>query len=119
MSRAELARLLLRRARCGNQLPPQQFPAGAGSQQADREAAESLGRALRHALKRSGRSLAFLARTAGVPYASIHGFVHGKQDLHLRLASRLCAVLGLGLTSVHEGDQRSDETTETAEGDQR
>lgn len=52
---------------------------------------------LRTELVNSGFSMYELARRAGVPYASVHGFVRDGRDMALSTAAKLCAVLHLGL----------------------
>ena len=64
-----------------------------------------------------GTSLAQLAREAEVSYASVHGFFHGKQDIHLRVAARLCGVLGLQLMSASpQADEPKDKDRTPREG---
>ena len=99
MSRSEMVRLLLQRIRSGEVRGDSIPRADQGSCGTESELADDLAGTIRRAIRRRGNSLAGLARMAGVPYASLHGFVHGKQDLHLRLAPRLCGALGLEITS--------------------
>lgn len=117
MSRAEHARLLLQRVRRARQSP--EHPGGTPPESVpeDDVVGELLSHSVRAAVVRSGRSLAFLARAARVPYASLHGFIHGKQDIHLRLASRLCAVLGLRLTNMGARANGNCETIDVDDGE--
>lgn len=60
----------------------------------------TLADALRDAVRDSGLSYQELARRAGADQGTISRFMLGQRDLTLAVASRLCLVLGMGLTRV-------------------
>ena len=109
-SRRELAAQLLDRIRASRRSPDPPKPISVTAEP-DGSLRDPLAPAerIREAIAARGTSLAQLAREAEVSYASVHGFFHGKQDIHLRVASRLCGVLGLELTSK---SPRADELEE-------
>lgn len=49
------------------------------------------------AARKSGLSMAELARRAELPYASVHGFVTSNRAITLRTATKLATALGLEL----------------------
>lgn len=59
--------------------------------------ANELAVAMRRAFERSGMSILQLSKRANTTYSNTHGFVTGKCDLTLRIASKFCKVLGLKL----------------------
>lgn len=52
---------------------------------------------IRQVFGESGLSIRQLSLRAGIPYATAHGFVKGNADVTLRIASKMCRVLGLEL----------------------
>ena len=58
--------------------------------------------ALREAIRESGLSYSRLAQLAKLNSGMISHFMTGNRDMTLGVASRLCAVLGYGLTKVGE-----------------
>lgn len=58
--------------------------------------------ALREAIRTSGLSYSRLAQLAKLGPGTISNFMTGERDMTLGVASRLCAVLGYGLTKVGE-----------------
>jgi hypothetical protein len=62
--------------------------------------AESLADVLRRAVTESGLPYNRLGKRAGVGQPVITRFMSGERDITLAVASRLCRVLGLGLTRV-------------------
>jgi plasmid maintenance system antidote protein VapI len=58
--------------------------------------------ALREAIRASGLSYSRLAQLAKLDSGTISHFMVGERDMTLGVASRLCAVLGYGLTKVGE-----------------
>ncbi len=57
---------------------------------------------LRRYAKADGRSSYQLWKDSGVSQAVLSRFLHGKRDLNLRTAGRLCETLGLELRPVHK-----------------
>jgi transcriptional regulator with XRE-family HTH domain len=68
-----------------------------------KQTATTLADALRVAVRDSGLSYHELARRAKADQGTISRFMLGQRDLTLAVASRLCLVLGFGLTRVGEG----------------
>lgn len=55
---------------------------------------------LRKAIAESGMTRLQVARKAGLPYSSVHGFCGGYRSLKLESAAALCKVVGLTLKPV-------------------
>jgi transcriptional regulator with XRE-family HTH domain len=53
---------------------------------------------LRQAIESSGVTLYQLSQNTGVHRSQLSRFMHGKRDLGLAIADKLCAALGLQLT---------------------
>jgi transcriptional regulator with XRE-family HTH domain len=53
---------------------------------------------LRQAIRDSGKTLYRVAKDSGVPYATLHRFMHGKTEVSMASLDKLCAYLGLTLT---------------------
>jgi plasmid maintenance system antidote protein VapI len=59
-----------------------------------------MGEALKKAIENSGKTVAEIAREAGVVQPVLHRFVKGERDLTLRTADKLAAYFGMELKAV-------------------
>lgn len=87
MTPEEVARDDEIRRRLQHEYPPQR--------RADRVGPSSLSKALREAIRNSGKSVYQIAKAANVSQVVVSRFISGERDIRMQTADRLAEVLGL------------------------